>query len=250
MVSLGNPSSPPSSVHVIIPARYRSRRFPGKPLAPILGKPMILWVLEQVCKSPKIAGVLVATDDERIARVVEEGGGKAILTGPANSGTERVCQVVRADPSLSYIINVQGDEPLFPPDLLDELANLLLREGGIVTAATPILPEEFENPDVVKVVVDQRGYALYFSRSPIPWGKDPSTPRYKHLGVYGYPRDLLLRFPSLTPSPLERAENLEQLRWLENGIPIRVHIGEYKTIAVDTPEDRDRVEQYLLSASL
>jgi 3-deoxy-manno-octulosonate cytidylyltransferase (CMP-KDO synthetase) len=211
---------------------------------------MILRVLEQVQRSSAIAGVLVATDDKRIARVVEEGGGKAVLTGPAGSGTERLYQVVKGDPSLFYIINVQGDEPLFPPSLLDELAVLLTKEKGIVTAATSLLPEELENPDVVKVVLDRRGYALYFSRSPIPWGKDPSIPRFKHLGVYGYTRELLLTFPTLSPSALEKAENLEQLRWLENGIPIRVHTGEYKTIAVDTPEDLTRVERYLLSAKL
>lgn len=238
-------------VYVVIPARYGSTRFPGKPLAPILGKPMIVRVLEQVQKARSIAGALVATDDERIATVVTAAGGKAILTGPARSGTERLCQVALRDEALTYLLNVQGDEPLFPPALIEDLAQLLVEEKGVVTAATPLTDGEEDNPNVVKVVLDHHHYALYFSRYPIPWSAPQHrVQRLKHLGVYGYPRDLLLTYPYLKPSPLEEAEGLEQLRWIANGVPVRVHTGEYMSIAVDTPADLARVEEYLQSAKL
>jgi 3-deoxy-manno-octulosonate cytidylyltransferase (CMP-KDO synthetase) len=228
---------------VVIPARFGSTRLPGKPLLAETGKPLIQHVYEQVAKARGLADVIVATDDERIRAAVEGFGGRAVLTSPAHTcGTERVAEVargLRAD----IIVNVQGDEPELPPADLEGLVRLLAGEGEapMATLAFPSEdPEVYRSPSVVKVVVDERGYALYFSRSPVPFYRDarPGTPRFlKHLGVYAYRREFLLEFTGLPPTPLEQAERLEQLRALEHGYRIRVGWASRDSLGIDTPEE-------------
>ena len=243
-------------VLVVIPARYGSVRFPGKPLALLQGKPVIQHVYEQAARAP-VEAVIVATDDRRIVEAVERFGGVAVMTSPsARSGTERVAEVARAR-SDTVIINVQGDEPLVRPDMLGPLAELLARHPAVPMASlmTPLAhPEDLASPNVVKVVVDQAGYALYFSRAPIPFerrdgapGPAPARP-WKHLGIYGYQRHFLLKFPHLDPTPLEQLEQLEQLRALEYGYKIRMLETAHDTIGVDTPADLQAVERRLHAA--
>jgi len=252
------------SVLVVIPARYGSTRFPGKPLAPIAGKPMIQHVYEGASRAGGVDEVIVATDDERIVSAVVRFGGRAVMTNPdARSGTERVAEVARAR-NAQVIINVQGDEPLVQPEMIGPLAAFLTQHQAVPMASlmTPLSrPEDAANPNVVKVVVDRDGFALYFSRAPIPHWRDalssgfgvrgsgqlptPQNPEprtYKHLGVYGYQRHFLLKFPSLEPTPLEQAEQLEQLRALEHGYRIKLLETVHDSIGVDTPEDLQRVE--------
>lgn len=238
------------SVLAVIPARYGSTRFPGKPLAPLHGKPMIQQVYEQVAKAKRVEEVVVATDDGRIIDAIERIGGTALLTSAtARSGTERAAEVARVR-SASVVINIQGDEPLVHPDMVDQLADFLQRHAAVpmVSLMTTLRPDDLANPNVVKVVVDRDGYALYFSRAPIPHVRahDGSPPAmWKHLGLYGYQRHFLLQFPSLEPTPLEQSEQLEQLRALEHGYKIKLLETVHDSIGVDTPEDLKRVEALL-----
>jgi len=239
------------SVLVVIPARYGSTRFPGKPLAPMQGKPMIQHVYEGAARARGVDEVVVATDDERIVSAVVRFGGRAVMTSPtARSGTDRVAEVARARDA-AIIINVQGDEPLVQPEMIGQLAAFLSQHGAVPMASlmTPLTSaEDAANPHVVKVVVDRDGYALYFSRAPIPFVRSPAAPRppvFKHLGFYGYQRGFLLQFPSLEPTPLEQAEQLEQLRALEHGYRIKLLETVHDTVGVDTPDDLHRVEQLL-----
>jgi 3-deoxy-manno-octulosonate cytidylyltransferase (CMP-KDO synthetase) len=242
------------SVLVVIPARYGSTRFPGKPLALIGRKPMIQHVYEGAAKAAGIDEVVVATDDQRIISAVEQFGGRAVMTSAsARSGTERVAEVARTHQA-AVIINVQGDEPLIQPDMLAQLAEFLSRHPAVPMASlmTKLMrAEELTNPNVVKVVTDRDGFAIYFSRSPIPFERanGPTGQRanrfYKHLGIYGYQRRFLLQFPHLEQTPLEQAEQLEQLRALEHGYRIKLLETAHDTIGVDTPEDLKRVEQLL-----
>jgi len=236
----------------IIPARYGSSRFPGKPLALIAGKTLIQHVVEQCQKAVLLREVIVATDDTRIFEVAQ-GFCRAEMTGPDYpSGTDRIAEVAqhcRCD----AIINIQGDEPLIDPRVIDAVAGALANEE-MSTAATVIENEtEWGNPNVVKVVVNAAGRALYFSRRTIPYVRDASTsaasmaafPFLKHLGIYGYRRQTLLRLVKLPVSPLEEAEKLEQLRALENGISIAVVKVNYDSVGVDVPADVKRVELML-----
>lgn len=231
-----------------IPARYGSTRLPGKPLLPIAGRPMIEHVYTRVARARGLDRVVVLTDDERIARAVEAFGGEWEMT-PADcaSGTDRIAWAARRW-SAAAIINIQGDEPLIDPEEISRIAEHLAAnpEDPVVTLATPAAPEEMANPNAVKVVLARDGSALYFSRSPIPYprGEGGAVP-LKHVGIYGYQRDALLRLAGLPPTPLERGESLEQLRALENGIPIRVLIVDRASIGVDTAEDLERVEKIL-----
>lgn len=234
-------------VAVVIPARYGSSRLPGKPLAPIDGRPMIWYVWENAVKSLCASRVVVATDDERIAEAVRGFGGEAFMTSPeCASGTDRVAEAAQRLPE-EILINLQGDEPLMHSSVIDAVAEPLLSdpEVRISTAALPREdPDEFFRPSVVKVVVDDRGDALYFSRAPIPHYRDSGSGRYrKHLGIYGYRKDFLLGISALPPSPLEEAERLEQLRVLENGFRIRVVDVAFDSVGVDTPEDLLDVER-------
>lgn len=241
-------------VLAVIPARYSSFRFPGKALAQIRGKPMIQWVWERA-KKASIGKVVVATEDRRIKEAAQGFGAEVVLTSPnCQSGTDRVAQVARGK-NVSLIVNIQGDEPLIPPRAIRDVISPFSTDPKLQmsTLASPIdIDSELSNPDVVKVIVDRDGFALYFSRFPIPYsgdGEEPErVPRLKHIGVYGYRREFLLQFSSLKPSPLERAERLEQLRALENGYRIKVVTGSYVTINVDNPEDLKRVEERLALA--
>lgn len=239
-------SGTPPGVAVVIPARYGASRLPGKPLAQIDGRPMIWYVWENARKSRCATRTIVATDDERIASAVRGFGGEAQMTSPdCASGTDRVAEAARGL-SEEIILNLQGDEPMMDPSVIDAVAGPLLADPTVMMATAAIVqenPEEFVRPSVVKVVVDNRGDALYFSRAPIPHFRDTGCGRYrKHLGIYGYRRDFLLRLSALPPSPLEEAECLEQLRVLQSGGKIRVVDVTFDSVGVDTPEDLQAVE--------
>ena len=228
-----------------IPARFRSVRFPGKPLALLAGKPMVLHVLDAARAARCLDRVLVATDDERIARVVREAGGEALLTSPeAASGTDRLAEAARQIPADVYV-NIQGDEPLMSPENID-LAVGTLTAGearAIATLALPVSREEAADPNVVKVAVATDGRGLYFSRSPIPFFRAGEPAYWKHLGIYAYRAAVLPAIAALPPSPLERAESLEQLRWLEAGYAVWVGRAAADSIGVDTPQDLERAER-------
>jgi 3-deoxy-manno-octulosonate cytidylyltransferase (CMP-KDO synthetase) len=232
------------TVVAVIPARYASVRFPGKPLAPLAGRPMVVHVLEAVRGAKRVDRVIVATDDARIAACVREAGGEALMTSPdAASGTDRVAEVARRAPADAYL-NVQGDEPLMPAENVDRAVGALLDQPGrkLATLAYPLPADAVADPNTVKVAVARDGRALYFSRSPIPYYRQ-GTPAYrKHLGIYAYRPDTLAEVAALPPSPLERAESLEQLRWLEAGHSIWVGEAAGDSIGVDTPADMIQAE--------
>lgn len=232
----------------VIPARYASTRFPGKPLHPLAGRPMIRHVWERCQRAPGIDRVVVATDDERILEAACGFGAEAVMTRPDHpSGTDRVAEAAAAIPGASAVVNVQGDEPLIPPDLIGRLARLVAEEGADM--ATAAAPDDDENhatdPNVVKVVVNAAGEALYFSRSPLPWDRDaaaPALPFLRHLGIYAYRPDFLARLVAAPPAPLERTEKLEQLRALHLGGRIRVVESPEPWPGVDTPEQAAALE--------
>ena len=225
----------------VIPARYASTRLPGKPLADICGKPMICRVLERASRAQKPEKVIVATDDERIYDAVRAEGGEAILTRADHpTGTDRLAEVAEAYPEVDLIVNVQGDEPLIEPSVIDDLiAPFEVDENLPMATVMTRMDDAAEqlNPNNVKVIVDKLGYALYFSRSLVPYPRAAASPVYKHIGIYAYRRDFLLRYARLEPTPLERAESLEQLRALENGYGIRVLETDCHFVGVDTAED-------------
>ena len=256
---------------VVIPARYGSTRFPGKPLALLCGKPVIQHVYERAAQAQRAETVMVATDDRRILDAVQQFGGKAVMTSAsARSGTERAAEVAHGC-GASVIINVQGDEPLIRPEMIDQLAEYLERHQAIPMASLRTRcerAEEIASPHVVKVVVDREGFALYFSRASLPFvredrdgsklqapgsrqGQQPAAcslqpaAHFKHVGIYGYQRHFLLQFPHLEPTPLEQLEQLEQLRALESGYRIQLLETPHDTVGVDTPEDLKRVEAVL-----
>ena len=226
----------------VIPARYSSTRLPGKPLKDICGKPMIVRVFERAKLAKKISEVIVATDDERIFDAVEKNGGKAIMTrADHKTGTDRLAEVAEKFSDADLIINVQGDEPLIEPDLIDELAEEFFTDENLqmATVATELTDaEEMKNPNNVKVIFDKNNNALYFSRSLIPFPRNAGNSKvYKHIGIYAYRRNFLLNYAKMESTPLEQTESLEQLRALENGFKIRVIISDCKFVGVDTEED-------------
>jgi 3-deoxy-manno-octulosonate cytidylyltransferase (CMP-KDO synthetase) len=240
-------------VTAVIPARHASTRFPGKPLADIHGKPMIQWVYERTRQSNGVHRVIVATEDERIAAAVTAFGGEVQMTRADHpTGTDRLAEVA-ARIETDLIVNVQGDEPLIDPRMIDQAVNAVRRNPGVVmgTLKTPIASvEEYLNPNVVKVVTDRQGFALYFSRASIPHPRDltgdleanfASIEAFKHIGLYVYRKDFLLTYPRLSPTPLEQLEKLEQLRALEHGFRIKVATTELTSLGVDTPDDLERV---------
>ncbi|PYU28228.1 MAG: 3-deoxy-manno-octulosonate cytidylyltransferase [Acidobacteria bacterium] len=241
------------NILAVIPARFASTRFPGKPLISIAGKPMIERVWERARRASLVSNVIVATDDERIANAVKSFGGQAVHTrADHRSGTERVAEVAIAHPDAEILVNVQGDLPLIEPAAIDAAIEAVRGEEDVKlgTLAVAIAnPAEIMDPNVVKTVVDFDGNALYFSRAPIPWVRDRQGPVHakhlKHLGLYVFRREALLEFATFPQGDLERIEQLEQLRWLENGYRIRVAETECRSIEVDTPEDVKRVEQFL-----
>jgi 3-deoxy-manno-octulosonate cytidylyltransferase (CMP-KDO synthetase) len=229
-------------VVAVIPARYGATRFPGKPLVDIAGKPMIQRIYEQVASCPDLDSVLIATDDERILDVARSFGARAVMTSPdCPSGTDRVAQAV-SGVQADHVVNVQGDQAVLDLDALAGLVQALKAGSAMATIATPLEPHEASDPNVVKVVCALNGDALYFSRSPIPFVRNPGhAGLLKHIGIYGFSRPTLLRFTSLEPSPLERTESLEQLRALENGIPIRVIQASGAFSEINTPDDLKRL---------
>ena len=240
----------------IIPARYASTRFPGKPLALIAGKSLIQRVVERCQKAQSLAEVVVATDDRRIADVAAKFCRVEMTRDDHPSGSDRIAEVALRN-QCDVVVNIQGDEPLIDPAVIDAVANALA-DSEMSTAATLIRhPEEYDNPNVVKVVVNSAGRALYFSRRTIPYLREAASrsvneqlaafPFLKHLGIYGYRRETLLRLVKFPVSPLEQAEKLEQLRALENGIPIAVVKVNYDSVGVDMLEDVVRVEKILSS---
>jgi 3-deoxy-manno-octulosonate cytidylyltransferase (CMP-KDO synthetase) len=241
---------------VVIPARYASTRLPGKPLVPLCGRPLVLWVLERARLVPGVDAVLVATDDERIRDVIVEAGGEAVMTRPDHAtGTDRIAEAV-AHLEADVVVNIQGDEPLFDPGLIGALVDCLRGEDGIdmATAAVRMESDAVDDPSQVKVVWNSRGEALYFSRSAIPHlrdaGENPDIAYWRHVGIYAYRREFLTRMVQAPPSELEIAEKLEQLRALHLGARIRVIPAEQVGPGVDTPEDVERAEAALRAAGL
>ncbi|CUS79780.1 3-deoxy-manno-octulosonate cytidylyltransferase [Candidatus Kryptobacter tengchongensis] len=244
------------NIIAVIPARYASTRFSGKPLADILGKPMIRWVYENAMSSKLVNKVFVATDDERIFDIVKNFGGNAIITPKEiQTGTDRIAYAVR-DLDADIIVNIQGDEPLISGEMIDSAIEPFLNENDIDISTLAVKINDVENlfnPNVVKVILNKDNFALYFSRSPIPFCRDAQTNEewlktgihYKHIGIYVYRKDSLLKFVELKRSKLEEAEKLEQLRALENGMKIKVVLIDKDTIGVDTPEDLEKVIRIL-----
>ncbi len=250
-------------ISAVIPARYGSTRLEGKPLADILGKPMIQYVYEGVRQSKWIDEVIIATDDQRIEEAVRSFGGKAVMTSPTHfTGTDRVAEVAKKLKS-EIIVNVQGDEPLIKGNVIDKAIRPLVVDETIQMSTLMTRIEEVKdwlNPHIVKVVVDQKNFALYFSRSPIPFPRELQIGRlesnpfgtsrplpkrvFKHIGVYVFRRKFLLHFSKMKPTPLEKLEKLEQLRALENGFRIKVNLVDYEPLSVDTPEDLQGIIAY------
>jgi 3-deoxy-manno-octulosonate cytidylyltransferase (CMP-KDO synthetase) len=236
-----------SMVIAVIPARYAASRFPGKPLAALLGKPMVQHVAERCAEAGCFDQVLVATDDERIAQVVKAFA-EPVMTSPSHaSGTDRLAEVARARPADLYV-NVQGDEPAVNPASLRALVALFADQTvQMATLVRPLEEHERSNPNVVKAVLGENGDALYFSRHDLPFTRDPSAgvQRWAHLGLYAYRRETLLKLSALPPTALEKSEALEQLRALGNGITIRCAVTPHATAAVDVPEDVPKAEEAL-----
>lgn len=258
------------SAVAIIPARYASTRFPGKPLASLAGKPMIQHVYEQVRRASRIEEVVVATDNTAIEAAVIAFGGRAVLTSPTHpSGTDRVAEAAqkleREGRMFDVVVNVQGDEPLIRPGMVDQVVGLMDDgRASIATLAKRIGDViEITDPNVVKVAFDREGFALYFSRSPVPYHRDlfaegtsgltasalHKVRMFKHIGIYAYRRDVLMRYAGLEPTWLEECEKLEQLRALAHRVAIKVGETTYDTCGVDTPEDLARVEKCLSTSS-
>ena len=229
----------------MIPARFGSTRLPGKPLADIAGKPMIQRVYERVTNAKKPEVFIVATDDQRVYDAVQSFGGTVVMTDANHpTGTDRLAEVAQQYTDLDVIINVQGDEPMIDANLIDQLAELFESDDVLqmATVATPLLEEEYDEPSAVKVILNKRNDAMYFSRSLIPYPRHDfvNTP-LKHIGIYAYRRQFLLDYAKMEPTAAEQTESLEQLRALENGFAIRVITTDKRFVGVDTPEDLARV---------
>ena len=243
-------------VVVVIPARYGSQRLPAKPLADICGKPMVQHVYERATRAKLVNAVLVATDDERIMSTVREFGGRAVMTPESlQTGTDRIAYVARSLPDADIVVNVQGDEPLMEPAMIDEAVEPLVSDSSINVGTLVKKIDssaDLSNPGIVKVVLDRQGNGMYFSRSPIPFGRDiqqSEWPRhhtyYKHIGLYVFRREFLNTFSEMSRTPLERAEKLEQLRILEHGFKIRCTITLHDSVPVDTQEDLEKVRSLM-----
>lgn len=235
---------------IIIPARYGSSRLEGKPLIEVNGKPVIQWVYEKA-KQAKLADIIiVATDDERIFNAVKAFGGEVEMTSADHKcGSDRIREVVERHSEISYIVNLQGDEPLIKPESIDAVAkNVQEDEKADISTLIRVLKdkEEIENPNLVKCVIDNNGFALYFSRSKIPYERNTGVATfYGHLGIYGYKREALLKMTSLPQTPLEKTESLEQLRALENGMKIKTSIVDFVPVGIDTREDLEKFKQII-----
>ena len=254
-VAFRNPferTSHPPHIVAVIPARYHSTRFPGKPLADIAGRPMIAHVYERAAAAPGVDAVVVATDDVRVAEAVERFGGLARMTRTTHrTGLDRIAEVA-SDLDCDIVVNVQGDEPLIEPQMIAEVVGPL---AGDPTLQMSTLrrrisdPADYSDPNVVKVVVDLEDNALYFSRSPIPFVRDAGRPLFKHVGLYAYRRAFVRELAFLPQTPLEIAESLEQLRAIEHGFRIRAVETAYDSIGVDAPEDLERVRRQMTAGT-
>ncbi|MBM2840813.1 MAG: 3-deoxy-manno-octulosonate cytidylyltransferase [Bacteroidetes bacterium] len=243
-------------VVVVIPARYGSQRLPAKPLADICGKPMVQHVYERAARAKLVNAVLVATDDERIMSAVHGFGGRAVMTPESlQTGTDRIAYVARSLPDADIVVNVQGDEPLVEPAMIDEAVEPLLHDNSVDVGTLVKKIDnnaDLSNPGIVKVVLDREGNGIYFSRSPIPFGRDIQQSEwlrhhiyYKHIGLYVFRREFLNRFSEMNQTPLEKTEKLEQLRILENGYKIRCTVTSFDSVPVDTQDDLERVRRIL-----
>lgn len=239
-----------SKTAIIIPARYGSSRLEGKPLIEVNGKPIIQWVYEKA-QQAKLADItIVATDDERIFNAVKAFGGEVEMTSVNHKcGSDRIREVVERHPEIFYIVNLQGDEPLIKPDSIDAVArNVQDDEKADISTLIRVLRDESEinNPNLVKCVIDNNGYALYFSRAKIPYERNTGIATfYGHLGIYGYKREALIKMTSLPQTPLEKTESLEQLRALENGMKIKTSVVDFVPVGIDTKEDLEKFKQII-----
>ena len=241
-----------AKVAIIIPARYASTRLPGKPLIKIHDKTIIQWVYERACQSKLAQEVIVATDDERIYQSVKEFGGQVNMTASSHqSGSDRIAEIAKENQEMEIIVNVQGDEPLITPESIDGAINALISDNNadISTLIREITDkDEILNHNIVKVVTDNSGKALYFSRAVIPYERESrQTKFYAHIGLYAYRRESLLKMTQLEQTNLEKAECLEQLRALQSGMSIKTVVVDYKPIGIDTPEDVEEFKRYLQS---
>lgn len=236
---------------IIIPARYGSSRLEGKPLLMVAGKPVIQWVYEKAQKSKFADMIIVATDDMRIYDCVVGFGGVAEMTSPEHKcGSDRIMEVVSRHPEISFICNLQGDEPLIEPESIDAVIQNVKNDelADISTLIRKISPEEAENPNLVKCVIDNNKFALYFSRSKIPFERNKNISEfYGHIGIYGYKRKALVNMSSFEQTPLEKSESLEQLRALENGMRIKTHIVDFVPVGIDTKEDLEKFREIVES---
>ncbi|WP_294707720.1 3-deoxy-manno-octulosonate cytidylyltransferase [uncultured Fusobacterium sp.] len=238
----------------VIPSRYASTRLEGKPLKDICGHTMVEWVYKRALKS-KLDGVVVATDDERIVDEVKSFGGNVILTRKDHiNGTSRIAEVCETYTDYDVIVNIQGDEPLIEPDMINSIIDSFIEDNTIPMSTLKYKltdMAEIENPNAVKVVTDKNDFAIYFSRSVIPYPRNLNMDNYyKHVGIYGYKRDFVMEYAKMTSTPLELSESLEQLRVLENGYKIKVLETPYKIIGVDTQEELERVREYITKNGL
>ncbi|MGC6426755.1 MAG: 3-deoxy-manno-octulosonate cytidylyltransferase [Akkermansiaceae bacterium] len=238
----------------MIPARWASSRFPGKPLHPLLGKPLLQHVIERARQCTELDELVVATDDDRIIALCDSLDTKVSRTRVDHpSGTDRIAEAAAEFPEATHVLNIQGDEPLLDPALVDTLARTLREEPDLpmITAASPVEDSSLvSDSNIVKVTLSSKGNALYFSRWPIPYRREktPTLPSYRHLGIYGYRVDFLKHFISLPPSALEQSEGLEQLRALEDGATIRVHLTDHEAIGLDSPDQIPLIESLLSSS--
>ena len=234
---------------IIIPARYGSSRLEGKPLIKVEGKPIIKWVYEKAILAKEADIIIVATDDERIFAAVKAFGGNVEMTSTEHKcGSDRIKEVVMRHPEIAYIVNLQGDEPLIKPESIDEVAKNVKEDEttDISTLIRKITPEEAENPNLVKCVVDNNAFAMYFSRSKIPFERNlGKSVFYGHLGIYGYKREALIKMTELPQSVCEQAESLEQLRALQNGMRIKTSIVDFAPVGIDTIEDLERFKEII-----
>lgn len=238
-----------SKTAIIIPARYGSSRLEGKPLIKVEGKPIIQWVYEKAQMAKLADMIIVATDDERIFDAVKAFGGNVEMTSTEHKcGSDRIKEVVMRHPEISYIVNLQGDEPLIKPESIDEVAKNVQQDetADISTLIRKITPEEAENPNLVKCVKDNNGFAMYFSRSKIPFERNAGKADfYGHLGIYGYKREALIKMTELPQSSYEQSESLEQLRALQNGMKIKTSEVDFVPVGIDTAEDLEKFKKIL-----
>lgn len=239
---------------IIIPARYGSSRLEGKPLIEVEGKPIIQWVYEKALQTKLADMIIVATDDQRIFDAVKSFGGNVEMTSSAHKcGSDRIKEVVMRHPEISYIVNLQGDEPLIKPESIDEVAKNVKEDGqaDISTLIRKITSKEAENPNLVKCVIDNNGFAMYFSRAKIPFERNEGKSNfYGHLGIYGYKRDALIKMTELPQSSYEMSESLEQLRALQNGMKIKTSTVDFIPVGIDTIEDLEKFKNIISSRIL